>query len=63
MHDEPTTTSYLIEFKTTDLVEEQPTNDTVIINAPNETQAEILFAQDFDSALYTVTNISEWEIP
>lgn len=23
MHDEPTTTSYLIEFKTTDLVEEQ----------------------------------------
>jgi hypothetical protein len=63
MNNEPVNTPYLIEFVTTDLIEPTPTTDAVVITAPNETQAEALFAQEFDSALYNVTNVTEYQSP
>ncbi len=63
MNNEPINIPYLIKFVTTDLAEPTPTADAVVITAPNETQAEALFAQEFDSALYNVTTITEYQSP
>jgi hypothetical protein len=63
MNNEIINTPYLIEFVTTNLVEPNPTTDAVVITAPNETQAEALFTQEFDSALYNVTNVTQYQSP
>lgn len=63
MHEELTSTPYLIEFETTALFGGQTINDTIIMSAFNQAQAEALFAQDFDPALYVIISIDEWEIP
>lgn len=59
----PTEIPYIIAFEITDLIKVEPTKDTVIITAPNEIQAEALFTQEFDSALYSIKTIEEWEAP